>query len=98
MLADQPLVTAAHIASIIDRWNGEDDTIVATRFSGVDGPPVLFGRDYFDQLGSLDGDEGAKRVLQSHPRAVRSVIFEQAAVDIDTPGDLAALLSRNRSR
>ena len=95
MLADQPLVTAAHIGQIIEKWGSDPDAIVATRFSGLDGPPVLFGQKYFGQLSELTGDAGAKHVLRAHPNAVRTVGFEPAAIDIDTPSDLEALLSQN---
>ena len=94
MLADQPLVTAAHIGQIIEKWGNDPDAIVATRFSGLDGPPVLFGERYFGELSELTGDAGAKQVLRAHPNAVRTVGFEQAAIDIDTPDDLKALLSQ----
>lgn len=94
MLADQPLVTAAHIGQIIEKWGNDPDAIVATRYSGIDGPPVLFGHRYFAELCELGGDAGAKHVLRAHPRAVRTLEFEPAAIDIDTPDDLKALLSQ----
>lgn len=94
MLADQPLVTAAHIGQIIEKWGDDPDAIVATRYSGVNGPPVLFGRSYFAQLSRLEGDTGARQILQAHPDSVRIVAFEQAAIDIDTPDDLKTLLSQ----
>ena len=94
MLADQPLVTAAHIGQIIEKWGNDPDAIVATRYSGVDGPPVLFGQSYFAKLCELEGDAGAKHVLRAHANAVRTVAFEPAAIDIDTPDDLRALLSQ----
>jgi molybdenum cofactor cytidylyltransferase len=94
MLADQPLVTAAHIGQIVEKWGNDPDAIVATRYSGVDGPPVLFGHSYFAQLRELEGDAGARHVLQAHRAAVRTVEFEPAAIDIDTPEDLKALLNQ----
>ena len=94
MLADQPLVTAAHIGQIIEKWGNDPDAIVATRYSGVDGPPVLFGHSYFAELCELEGDAGARQVLQAHQYAVRTVEFAPAAIDIDTPDDLKALLSQ----
>jgi molybdenum cofactor cytidylyltransferase len=94
ILADQPLITAAHIGEIVQKWGSDPDAIVATRFSGTEGPPVLFGQRYFGQLSKLAGDAGAKHVLQSHPSAVRTVEFEPAAIDIDKPSDLEALLRR----
>jgi molybdenum cofactor cytidylyltransferase len=94
LLADQPLVTSSHVKKLVNRWNNDAGAIVATRFSGVDGPPVLFGQSFFDQLSKLEGDAGARQILQAWPDAVRSVDFQPAAVDVDTPGDLEALLSQ----
>jgi len=90
-LADQPLVTAGHISALIETWDGEATTIIASAYSETIGPPVLFGRSYFEKLGKLSGDKGAKSVLRENPRSVQSVYFEPAAFDIDTPGDLETL-------
>lgn len=95
MLADQPLVSGGHLAALLRQWDGQPGSIVATRFSGTDGPPVLFGNGFFDRLERLSGDAGAKSVLRASPAAVTTVAFAQAAVDIDTPTDLDALLNRN---
>ncbi len=93
MLADQPLVTAEHLSALIEQWGGQSDAIVATSFSGIEGPPVLFGQAHFNQLETLEGDAGAKSVLRAHAASVSVVKFEQAAIDIDTPADLEALPS-----
>ena len=63
MLADQPLVTADHLRAIVQAWSGAGDEIVATEFDGSNGPPVLFGRDCFDELAKLTADSGGKHVL-----------------------------------
>jgi CTP:molybdopterin cytidylyltransferase MocA len=55
------------------------------------GPPVLFPRGAFDALGELTGDQGAKSLLQSSRFDVRTIPFEDAAIDIDTPADLDKL-------
>lgn len=92
MLADQPLVSRSHISDLISGWTGESGAIVATEFSGILGPPVLFDRDYFEALRALRGDAGAKQVLDAHAAAVTSVRFDPAAIDIDTPADLERLV------
>ena len=88
LFADQPLVTAEHLGALVDEWGGADDRVVATAYAGIQGPPVLFPRSAFGALGALTGDEGAKRVLQDPVFDVRTVPFEDAAIDIDTPADL----------
>ncbi|MBT8092955.1 MAG: nucleotidyltransferase family protein [Gammaproteobacteria bacterium] len=90
-LADQPLITATHLAALARAWSGDGRQIVATEFSATLGPPVLFGRDFFAELAGLKGDRGAKDVLRRNSQAVVAVEFEPALIDIDTPADLEAL-------
>lgn len=90
-LADQPLVTARHLSTLADNWNGSSEQIVATKFSETLGPPVLFGRGYFDRLAVLTGDQGARDIIRSNAQAVIAVTFEPASIDIDTRADLDEL-------
>ena len=97
MLADQPLISRSHLENLVRRWTGEADAIIATEFEGILAPPVLFGRDHFAELCALRGDTGAKQILEAHAGAVSSVRFDPAAIDIDTPGDLARLVSPDQT-
>ena len=91
LLADQPLVTAQHLRQLIDSWSGLENEIIATAYSGTQGPPVLFPRGAFDALRSLKGDRGARTLFNDSRFSLKTVQFEPAAIDIDTPADLAAL-------
>lgn len=91
MLADQPLVTAEHIAALIARWQRTPEAIVATTFAGVLGPPALFPAACIGQLAGLSGDRGARAVIGRAGARVESVRFEPAAVDVDRPEDLRRL-------
>ncbi len=91
VFADQPLVTAEHLQALITNWSGADDEIVAAAYRDIHGPPVLFPRGAFDKLGRLDGDTGARALLRDPAFRVKSVPCEEAAVDVNTPDDLAAL-------
>jgi molybdenum cofactor cytidylyltransferase len=97
MLADQPFVSGEHLRELIDAWDGADDRIVASGFSGTLGPPALFAKGCFADLARLRGDSGA-RALFTDPRfAVTSIGFEAAAADVDTPGDLRRIERNARS-
>ena len=91
LLADQPLITVSHLQALKKRWSGADDEIVATSFESTMGPPVLFPRDTFPALSKLSGDRGARSLLKDSRFTIKTVEFEDAAVDIDTPEDLANL-------
>ena len=91
LLADQALVTARHLRTLIDAWSGSDDEIVATAYDHVLGPPVLLPRATFSDLCALSGDRGARELLSDDRFRRKTIHFEAAAVDIDTPEDLATL-------
>jgi len=91
MLADQPLVTAEHLNNLLDEWSGRDDEIVASAYAGTVGPPALFARGVFTDLMRLSGDAGARALLEDERFALKTVLFEPAATDIDTVTDLDAL-------
>jgi CTP:molybdopterin cytidylyltransferase MocA len=91
VLADQALVTAAHLKKLIDNWSGADDEIIASSFAGIVGPPILFPKHAFDTLCNLSGDTGAKKILSNDEFHVRSIDFPPAGLDVDTPEDLRNL-------
>jgi molybdenum cofactor cytidylyltransferase len=91
VFADQPLITSRHLRTLIDRWSGADNEIVASAYSGTAGPPVLFPRGAFSALCGLTGDRGARNVLEDPLFDVATIPFDDAAIDIDTPADLARL-------
>ena len=91
ILADQPLVTGAHLSELIATWDGNVNSIIASAYADTRGPPILFGSTHFDDLEKLQGDTGARQVLRDNYEAVLSVNFEPARFDIDTPTDLETL-------
>ncbi len=86
-LADMPRVTAAHIHRLFDASTGADSVVASS--DGCDAkPPALFGRERFDFLLALKGDEGARALV----RAGRHVVTSPAElIDVDTVEDLAQL-------
>jgi molybdenum cofactor cytidylyltransferase len=86
-LADMPWIlpaTIASVASAIDRATA----IVAPSYRSKRGHPVGFGAAHLDALSTLDGDEGARRLLAGN--AVTLIDTDDAGVlrDIDTRADL----------
>ena len=89
VMADMPEVTARDIDRLIAAFDpGEDRAIVrATGADGTPGHPVLFGRRFFEALGALEGDTGARSVVREHPEFLVDVALEGAVAvtDLDTP-------------
>jgi molybdenum cofactor cytidylyltransferase len=96
VLADMPRVSAAHIDRIVGAFDPSRPAILAPTFQGRRGNPVLWPRRYFAELRGIVGDTGARGLLETHAADVLSVPIETGAIlaDVDTPADLADLLSR----
>jgi molybdenum cofactor cytidylyltransferase len=91
-LGDQPGIDSAVVERLIDRWRERGHAIVATRYRGQRGHPVLFDRSLFEELATLEGDVGARRLIDRSPDRVAYVDVDAPMPgDVDTPGDLDAL-------
>lgn len=91
VLGDQVEVTAQDLKRLLDTWKGQDNIIAAALYRKTAGVPALFPRWVFPELADLRGDRGARLILQRHADRVVHVPMPNAAVDLDTPEDLARL-------
>ncbi|HEU4531331.1 MAG TPA: nucleotidyltransferase family protein [Steroidobacteraceae bacterium] len=91
MLADQFAVTADDLRRLASAWKGQDTVIAASLYSGTVGVPAIFPRWCFPDLMGLRGDSGAKTVLHRHADRLVRVQMPNAAMDLDTPEQLAEL-------
>ena len=91
-LGDQPGISAVTIRRLRDRWRAGGATAVVPRYREGRGHPVLFARSAFAMLASLDGDVGARAVLDALGDEVALVDADGARpADVDTPDALRAL-------
>ena len=96
-VCDQPFFSAAIVHGLVAAHQRSGSAIVAATYEGTRGVPALFSRSLFPELAALDGHEGARRVIQSHPDETVVVPFLEGAFDIDTSEDytrLAAMAGR----
>jgi CTP:molybdopterin cytidylyltransferase MocA len=80
MACDQPGLTAAHLRALC----ADPDRMTGSSYAGRIGVPANFPASAFPQLLELQGDTGARQLLQS----AGSIPCEALALDIDTPEDL----------
>ena len=89
LLGDQPTVAPEAIDALIAAHERGERPIVAPRYRGEHGNPVLFGRAVFPELVALQGDRGARAVVERDAARVTLVPLDQSAPpDVDTPADL----------
>ena len=90
-VCDQPFCDASVIRMLVEGHGGGERRIVTASYAGVHGVPALFDGTLFPQLLALDGQEGARRVLEAYRGEILPIPFAPGAVDVDTPADLARL-------
>ncbi len=91
MTCDQPLVTAEILRNIVAAFAATRPPVVACEYAGTVGVPALFDRTLFGELRALEGDRGARPVLQRHASETVRMPFEPGSLDIDTPEDAGRL-------
>ncbi|WP_413668797.1 NTP transferase domain-containing protein [Mucilaginibacter sp. Mucisp86] len=91
MLCDQPFVDSFLISQLMEKKEVNDCGIIACGYRDVLGAPALFDIKYFPELLSLEGLEGAKKVIEAHADDVFILPFPLGAIDIDTTADLERL-------
>lgn len=100
LLADMPWLDGGHIDRLIAAFDLAAPAILVPEFNGQRGNPVVWPRSYFAEMRQIDGDVGARALLERHAEAVQRVDFDSDAifVDVDTPAALAQMGSRPQSR
>jgi molybdenum cofactor cytidylyltransferase len=103
MLGDQPLVGSRTVAALLRAWRheGSRPAVAVAKRPSKWTPPVVLSRELWDDLFALEGDAGARQILDGHPELLDTVPAPGRPDDIDTPEDYAKILSlfpRRKSR
>jgi molybdenum cofactor cytidylyltransferase len=88
-LADMPYIAPQTIRAVADAL-AAGAQIVVPMYQGQRGHPVGFAATFREALENLQGDEGARAIVQQHQASVVKVEVDDAGIlrDIDTPADL----------
>jgi molybdenum cofactor cytidylyltransferase len=88
LLADQPGIAATHLRTLIEAFEHRASPIVRLRFRNGPGPALL-AREVWSEAERLEGDEGARALMERHPELVEDLdVGGEAPTDVDEPGDL----------
>lgn len=92
MLADMPGVTATHVDMLAEAFRKAGGGVVVRSVSdGKRGNPIILPRPVYDAVLKLEGDVGARAIVESSGLAVIDVDIGPAAhLDVDTPEAIAA--------
>ena len=96
-LADMPFVSSRVIEKLIEAFdvlNGEKICVPINDHK--QGNPILWPTRFSDKMKAIQGDKGARSLLDHHPDAVYEVTVDDPGIliDVDTPTCLADLCSK----
>jgi len=91
LLCDQWNIRAGDLQRLARTWLSDPSQIVCALTAGHFGPPVIFPSSCFASLRSLQGDQGARSILDTNADLLTGVPMNNAAADLDTPSQLDAL-------
>jgi molybdenum cofactor cytidylyltransferase len=89
LLADQPGVSPELLTALIQRHRETLAPVVAPRHAGQRGNPVLFDQATFAEFDQLEGDIGARPIIQAHRDQIAWVDWPTPEIleDIDVASD-----------
>ncbi|HTU51919.1 MAG TPA: nucleotidyltransferase family protein [Acidobacteriaceae bacterium] len=91
LVCDQPGLSAEHLGRLLDAHREHRHRIAASRYAGRTGVPAIFPRVLFPALLELQGDQGARALLQQSGAAIHAIDFPGGELDLDSPEDLQRL-------
>lgn len=100
LLADQPLILQddEYLRSLIAKWQTNPEKICASDYGSKLGVPCIFPNRYFAQLSQINGDAGARELLNDQRENIMSVPIGDLAKDIDTLEDYEQVLKLWREK
>jgi molybdenum cofactor cytidylyltransferase len=88
LLADQPGITAEDVRALVRMYALRRTPVVRLHFRDAPGPALL-SREIWHEALALEGDTGARALIDAHPELVEEIhIDEDAPADVDVRGDL----------
>lgn len=97
MVADQPLMDAAYLNSMMDKFTASNLPIAAADYGGRGGVPAIFDKAYFDQLGYLNSEFGARALLAENAHNILLLNAGNRIADIDTPEDYRKMQTKGNT-
>jgi len=88
LLADQPAIETWYLESMLNLFQKNNDTIIASNYGNKLGVPVIFPKKYFTDLLLIIGDKGAKEFINKRKNEIIYPELTTNFFDIDTKSDL----------
>ncbi|WP_373548512.1 NTP transferase domain-containing protein [Haliscomenobacter sp.] len=94
LVGDQPLLKVATLTALVELQSQTQAPLVVSRYTNTLGVPALFTQALFGDLAALHSAQGAKALIQQHLHQAAVLDFPEGALDLDTPEEWAAFLTK----
>lgn len=91
-VCDQPFITTGLLQEMIEKHQETHLPIIACQYGETVGTPVLFHKVMFEALYGLNGDKGARQLINQQIQQVGLINFPLGNIDIDTEEDYERLI------
>lgn len=92
ILIDQPLLKISLLNEMLEKFENQAVDLVACTYNQILGVPAIFSKKFFPELLALEGEAGARKVIQKYASQALSLPFPEGALDLDTPEDYQKIL------
>jgi molybdenum cofactor cytidylyltransferase len=97
VLVDQPFVNQNQLQEMLSTYESERPLLLVSQYASTIGVPAIFAAPLFSELKDLDGQKGAKRVLEKYKEEALKLDFPKGKIDLDTPSDWERFLNDQTS-
>jgi molybdenum cofactor cytidylyltransferase len=91
LLCDQWKIQTSDLRLLAETWQSHPERIVCAQAQGRNMPPVIFPASCFSRLQALDGESGAREILQDHAGSLTAVPLRNADFDLDSQNHMNQL-------
>lgn len=91
-VCDQPFITTGLLQEMIEKHQETHLPIIACHYGETVGTPVLFHKTMFEALYGLNGDKGARQLINQQIQQVGLINFPLGNIDVDTEEDYERLI------
>jgi len=91
-VADQPYISSGVFSQLIEKSEHSPSRIIVSEYANTFGVPCLFPAIHYSLFETLEGDQGAKKILLKNEHLIERIPFAKGHLDIDTLEEFNSLL------
>lgn len=90
VLGDQPCIDCVTLDVLLERFWASEKNICVPFYNNQRGNPAIFSKKFYAEISHIEGDVGARRIIDDNPSQVLSIALSRPSFfyDVDTVEDI----------